>query len=118
MSDVNESESKLEAMVEDEDAWEAPSRAPKKKSEQRKRGAMVSVRLTPDELASVQRSAEREGKTISNFMRSRALTSAGTPHRTAYGQQSRNTTFMEADLVWRRDVNVQVSPYVRQPLQR
>lgn len=116
MSNVD-AEANLESMIDDPDAWDVPSRAPKKKSEQRKRGAMVSVRLTPNELAVVQRAAEREGMSLSNFMRSRALNSA-TNHRPAFGQPPRNTTFFAADNVWRSDVEVEVSQYVRQPMPR
>lgn len=60
-----------EDVVEDDAAYEAPVRAPK--SEKRLRGAIVSVRLTPAELETVQMNAEAAGMTMSAFLRSLGL---------------------------------------------
>lgn len=110
---VENMENQLHDMLGDADSWETPSRAPKKKSEKRQRGAMVSVRLTPAELARVQQAADREGLTVSAFVRSRALraSSAGLPAHQRF--VTRNTTFADADVIWRKDVDLEVSPFFR-----
>lgn len=72
MPNMPHSESALETAIDDPTAWEKPSRG-KKKSEQRQRAAMVSVRLSPDELQAVQAAATKSGMSLSAFMRDRAV---------------------------------------------
>ena len=71
----------IEAMRDDTDAWGDPVPAPrhKRKSERRQRGAMVSVRLSPDELATVQEHAAEAGMSVSGYLRSLALIAARQP---------------------------------------
>lgn len=59
--------------------WEEPQRAPRKKSERRQRGAVVSVRFTPDELADLQRRAEVAGLSMSAYLRRCAIGSNSAP---------------------------------------
>jgi len=119
MCDVSEIETKLDEMLGDAAAWDTPARASKKKkSERRQRGAMVSVRLSPDELATVQRAAERVGQSLSAFMRHRALDS---DFQCVHGSYQKvaplNTSFLDLDRIWRSDIHVEISPspFVRQP---
>ncbi len=65
----------VEAMRGDPEAWGEPVTSPvrKRKSERRQRGAMVSVRFTPDELAVVQRHAATARMPVSGYLRNLAL---------------------------------------------
>lgn len=65
--------SEVEDMLNDSDAWEAPAKAPRRKSEKRRRGTVISVRLSPEELTLVQAEASQAGVSISTFLRERAL---------------------------------------------
>src|SRR6266487_533022 len=71
----------IEAMRDDAEAWGEPSPEPerKRKSERRQRGAMVSVRFSPDELASVQAHAVEAGTSVSGYLRNPALAAARQP---------------------------------------
>jgi hypothetical protein len=71
----------IEAMRDDPDAWGEPSPEPerKRKSERRQRGAMVSVRFSPDELASVQAHAAKAHSSVSGYLRNLALAVARQP---------------------------------------
>jgi predicted DNA binding CopG/RHH family protein len=69
----------IEAMRDDDEAWGEPEPERKRKSEHRQRGAMVSVRLSPDELASVQAHAAEAGSTVSGYLRDLALAAARQP---------------------------------------
>jgi hypothetical protein len=71
----------IEAMRDDAAAWGEPTAKPerKRKSERRQRGALVSVRFTPDELASVQEHAAEAGTSVSGYLRNLALTAARQP---------------------------------------
>ena len=71
----------IEAMRDDPEAWGDPVAEPerKRKSERRQRGAMVSVRFSPDELASVQEHAAEAGTSVSGYLRNLALTAARRP---------------------------------------
>lgn len=71
----------IEAMRDDAEAWGEPVTEParKRKSERRQRGAMVSVRFSPDELASVQEHAADAGMSVSGYLRSLALAAARQP---------------------------------------
>lgn len=97
MSNVDKVGADLDQALEDESEWEAPSRPRKPKSEQRLRGAMVSVRLTLAELESVQRAAAEEGLSVSAFMRKHALL-AGTRPAWAHlvSDTLRNATYLDA----------------------
>jgi Mobilization protein NikA len=68
----------IEAMRDDPEAWGEPVAEPerKRKSERRQRGAMVSVRFSPDELAVVQAHAADAGMSVSGYLRSLALETA------------------------------------------
>lgn len=68
----------IEAMRDDPDAWGEPVKR-KPKSERRQRGAMVSVRFTPEELAAVQAHADQAGASVSGYIRNLALTAARQP---------------------------------------
>ena len=62
------------SMRDDPDAWGDPVLAPKRsKSEQRQRGAVVSVRFTPDELLQVQERAAQHHQTVSGYLRAVGL---------------------------------------------
>lgn len=61
----------LERAINDPSEWGTPKRG--QKSEKRRRGAVVSVRMTEDELAAVQHQAARVGQTVGTFMRESAL---------------------------------------------
>lgn len=63
----------IERALGDDSAWEQPDPGPRKKSERRQRGAMVSVRLTPDELEMLQAASGRQGVSMAAYMRDRAL---------------------------------------------
>lgn len=63
----------IEATLGDPEAWEVPSRGPKRKSEKRRRGAVISVRLSPEELEAVQAAAASTGESVSTYMREQAL---------------------------------------------
>jgi hypothetical protein len=73
----------VESMRDVPDAWGEPDQAEKprrgSKSERRQRGAMVSVRLTPDELAAIQAHASRAGTSVSGYLRNLALAAARQP---------------------------------------
>ena len=71
----------LEAMRDDAEAWGEPVAEPgrKRKSERRQRGAMVSVRFSSDELASVQEHAAEAGTSVSGYLRGLALGAARQP---------------------------------------
>lgn len=71
----------VEAMRDDAEAWGDPVPEPgrKRKSERRQRGAMVSVRFSPEELASVQAHAAEAGATVSGYLRDLALAAAKQP---------------------------------------
>jgi hypothetical protein len=71
----------IEAARDDPDAWGDPVPEPehKRKSERRQRGAMVSVRFSPDELTTVQEHAAEAGMSVSGYLRNLALTPARQP---------------------------------------
>jgi hypothetical protein len=71
----------IEAMRDDAEAWGEPVPEPgrKRKSERRQRHAMVSVRFSPDELASVQEHAAEAGTSVSGYLRNLALAAAREP---------------------------------------
>lgn len=71
----------IEAMRDDPEAWGEPTRKlqGKPKSERRQRGAMVSVRFSPDELASVQAHAVEAHTSVSGYLRNLALNAARQP---------------------------------------
>jgi predicted DNA binding CopG/RHH family protein len=71
----------IEAMRDDAEAWGEPVAEPerKRKSERRQRGAMVSVRFSPDELAAVQEHAADVGMPVSGYLRDLALKAASQP---------------------------------------
>ena len=71
----------IEAMRGDAEAWGEPVAEPerKRKSERRQRAAMVSVRFSPDELASVQEHAAEAGMSLSGYLRNLALAAARQP---------------------------------------
>jgi hypothetical protein len=72
---------KIEATRDDPEAWgdATPSSKRKPKSEQRQRGAMVSVRFSPAELASVQAQADGAGASVSGYIRELVLKAARQP---------------------------------------
>jgi predicted DNA binding CopG/RHH family protein len=75
----------IEAMRDDPAAWGEPVPEPerKRKSERRQRGAMVSVRFSPDELTRVQAHAAEAGMSVSGYLRGLALETARQPVVTA-----------------------------------
>jgi predicted DNA binding CopG/RHH family protein len=75
----------IEAMRDKPEAWGEPVAEPerKRKSERRQRGAMVSVRFSPDELTAVQAHATKAGMSVSGYLRSLALQTARQPVVTA-----------------------------------
>lgn len=69
----------IEAQRDVPEAWGEPEPERKRKSERRQRGALVSVRFTPDELAVVQAHAARAGTSVSGYVRDIALAAARQP---------------------------------------
>ena len=64
----------VEAIMDDPDAWGEPVPNPSpRRSERRRRGTVVSVRLTAEELAKVQSYAERRDLSLSGALRTAAL---------------------------------------------
>lgn len=110
MTSMSNFESDIEAMMDDPVAWEAPAKASKKKSEQRQRGVVVSVRLNGDELSQLQRASDAVGQSVSGFMRTCALRDSSVGHslRVAGGG---NTSAQEADLLWLSDIRFDVPQY-------
>ena len=88
----------IEAMRDDPEAWGEPVAEPqrKRKSERRQRGAMVSVRFSPDELAAVQAHAAEAGMSVSGYLRSLALETARHPVVTAAAVTWAGTTTINA----------------------
>jgi hypothetical protein len=72
---------RIEAARDDPEAWGDPTPNVKRKpkSERRQRGAMVSVRFSPAELAAVQTQADNAGASVSGYIRSLALAAARQP---------------------------------------
>ena len=64
-------EADLVGAIDDASEWGTPKRG--RKSEKRQRSAMVSVRMTQDELARVQAEAQAVGQTVGTYMRDVAL---------------------------------------------
>lgn len=67
---------RLEAVRNEPDAWGEPepaTKAVRRKSEQRQRALVISVRFSPSELAAVQVRAHMRGQSVSTFLRSTAL---------------------------------------------
>lgn len=79
--DERELVEQVEATRDDAEAWgdPVPERGRKRKSERRQRGAMVSVRFSPEELEAVQAHAVDAGATVSGYLRSLALAAARQP---------------------------------------
>lgn len=71
----------IEAMRDDAEAWGEPVAEPerKRKSERRQRGAMVSVRFSPDELTSVQEHAAEAGMSVSGYPGGSSRPACGNP---------------------------------------
>jgi uncharacterized protein (DUF1778 family) len=69
----------IEALGDDPEAWGEPEPKRKRKSERRQRGALVSVRFTPEELALVQAHAAEAGTSVSGYLRNLALATARQP---------------------------------------
>ncbi len=65
------------ALVDADRAVEQPPR--KKRSENRQRRSMTAVRLLPDEHEQLRQAADQRGLTLSEFIRSAALTAASDP---------------------------------------
>jgi len=64
-------EADLIGAIDDASEWGTPKRG--RKSEKRQRSAVVSVRMTQDELARVQAEAQAVGQTVGTYMRDVAL---------------------------------------------
>jgi hypothetical protein len=62
----------LQASKDDPSEWGEPDGGSAPKGKQRL-AAMVSVRLAPDELRQIQQRAERDGQTVSAYLRSLAV---------------------------------------------
>lgn len=76
----------LERAMGDQSEWETPTRSTRRKSERRQRGAVVSVRLTPSELETIQQRASALGLSVGAFMRREALGGPGNPFdRSGFG---------------------------------
>ena len=71
MAELNPIESELDHALDDPQAWDQPRRAAK--SEKRQRSAVVSVRMSEAELATVQHRAHAAGQTLGAYMRDLAL---------------------------------------------
>jgi hypothetical protein len=74
------SSEELDRAINDPAEWGTPQRG--RKSEKRQRGAVVSVRMTEEELLKVQERAARSGQTVGAFMREAALGSDDAESRT------------------------------------
>ena len=62
--------------IKDPDAWGEAVPARRRKSEKRKRGVVVSVRLSAEEFESLETEATRLGMAMGTYMRQRALAAA------------------------------------------
>lgn len=115
MSNMDKVGADLDNALEDESEWETPSRSRKPKSEQRQRGAMVSVRLTLAELESVQRAAAEEGLSVAAFMRKHALQAGAKPAWTLQVSDTlRNATYWDAAAhALTGEIEMKISPYKR-----
>ncbi len=71
MAELNPIESELDHALDDPQEWDEPRRAAK--SEKRQRSAVVSVRMSEEELAIVQDRAHAAGQTLGAYMRDLAL---------------------------------------------
>jgi predicted DNA binding CopG/RHH family protein len=102
--------SQVEAMKDDTAAWGDPEPKPQRprKSEQRQRGAMVSVRFTEDELVAVQAHAAQRGLSVSGYLRSVALDGAGRPGVSTRwtGRVAANSALTDERLIVRNDETV------------
>jgi len=64
----------VEAAMDDPDQWaDEPLPVPARRSEKRQRAAMISIRLSSEELETVQAEAAARGLTVSRYVRDRAL---------------------------------------------
>ena len=70
-------EADLIGAIDDASEWGTPKRG--RKSEKRQRSAVVSVRMTQDELARVQAEAQAAGQTVGTYMRHVALSCHQSP---------------------------------------
>lgn len=68
---MSTSEADLVRAIDDASEWGTPK--PGRKSEKRQRSAVVSVRMTQDELARVQAEAQALNQTVGTYMREVAL---------------------------------------------
>ena len=68
---TSDNDADLIAAIDDPSEWGTPRRG--RKSEKRQRSAVVSVRMTQDELARVQAEAHAVGQTVGTYMREVAL---------------------------------------------
>ena len=102
--------SQVEAMKDDTAAWGDPEPKPQRlrKSEQRQRGAMVSVRFTEDELVAVQAHAAERGLSVSGYLRGVALEGAGRPGVSTRwtGRVATNSALTDERLIVRNDETV------------
>lgn len=64
----------VEAAMDDPNQWaDEPLPVPARRSEKRQRAAMISIRLSSEELETVQAEAAARGLTVSRYVRDRAL---------------------------------------------
>lgn len=86
----------------------------RRRSEKRRRAAMISIRLTADELKSVQAQANARGVSVSRYVRDRALEPARPPSAvTAYPLTNRtysDTKVARVEVI--EHVAIPTAPYV------
>jgi predicted DNA binding CopG/RHH family protein len=64
----------VEAAMDDPNQWaDEPLPVPARRSEKRQRAAMISIRLSSEELEAVQAEASARGLSVSRYVRDRAL---------------------------------------------
>jgi hypothetical protein len=80
----------IESMKDDVAAWGEPTEpvGGKRRSERRQRGAVISVRLSADELAELQAFANRRNLSLSGTLRAAALEAARSAAATAHPGRS------------------------------
>jgi hypothetical protein len=77
----------------DPDEWGAPEPTKRRKSDKRRRGVVVSVRLAPAELEAIEQRAKDRGVAIGTYLRECALTTVPMATTTPEVQVSSKSSF-------------------------
>lgn len=83
----------------DPDEWGAPEPTKRRKSDKRRRGVVVSVRLGPEELEAIEQRAKVRGVAIGTYLRECALTTTPMPTTTPEVQVSSKSGFLSSPVI-------------------